>query len=80
MTAKEMFRKLGYIKYTKDDTGEIMYQKENFFVEFISHNKTVVTEFMAMNYGNTVTYRAFEVDVALFQAIQKQLEELGWLK
>lgn len=80
MTAKEMFRKLGYIKYTKDDTGEIVYCNQNFLVEFSTIKQTVVTEFMAMNYGNTVTYRAFEVDVALFQAIQKQLEELEWLK
>lgn len=80
MTAKEMFRKLGYIKYTMDDTGDIMYQKENFFVEFITDNKTVVTELMVISFGNDVTYRAFEVDVALFQAIKKQLEELEWLK
>lgn len=78
MTAEEMFRKLGYIKFTKDDTGDIMYQKENFFIEFISRNKTVVTELMVISFD--VTYRAFEVDVALFQAIQKQLEELEWLK
>lgn len=80
MTAQEMFRILGCIKYTKDDAGDIMYQKENFFVEFISRNKTVVTELMVTSFGNDVTYRAFEVDVALFQAIKKQLEELGWLE
>lgn len=80
MTAKEMFRKLGYIKYTKDDTGEIVYCNQNFLVEFSTIKQTVVTEFMTMNYGNDVTYRAFEVDVALFQAIQKQLEELGWIE
>ena len=80
MTAEEMFMKLGYIKYIRPATGGIVYQKENFFVEFISDNKTVVTELMVIRYGNTVTYRAFEVDVALFQAIQKQLEELEWLK
>ncbi len=80
MRAKEMFRKLGYIKYTKDGTGDIIYQKENFFVEFIADNKTVVTELMVIRYGDTVTYRAFEIDVALFQAIQKQLEELGWIE
>lgn len=36
MTAKEMFRKLGYIKYTKDGTGDVMYQKENFFCRVYS--------------------------------------------
>ena len=57
-----------------------MYQKEKFFVEFIPDNKTVVAELIVIRYGDTVTYRAFEVDVALFQAIQKQLEELGWIE
>lgn len=80
MTAKEMFRNLGYIKYIEAVTGGIVYRKENYFVEFMADNKTVVTELMAISFGNAVTYRAFEVDAALFQAIQKQLEELGWLK
>ena len=80
MTAEGMFMKLGYIKYIRPVTGGIVYRKENFFVEFIPDNKTVVAELMVIRYGDTVTYRAFEVDVALFQAIQKQLEELGWLK
>lgn len=80
MTAEEMFLKLGYIKYIRPVSGNIIYCKQNFIVEFSAIKQTVVTEFMTMNYGNTVHYRAFEVDVALFQAIQKQLEELGWLK
>ena len=80
MTTEEMFMKLGYIKYIRPVSGGIVYRKENFFVEFIPHNKTVVAELMVIRYGDTVTYRAFEVDVVLFQAIKKQLEELGWLK
>lgn len=80
MTAKEMFRKLGYIKYTKDDTGEIVYRKQNRFVEFSAIKQTVVTAFVSMYYKDTLAYRALDVDVALFQAIKKQLEELGWLK
>ena len=71
MTAIKMFKKLGYIKYINRDTGDIVYRKENFYVEFKVRNQTVVADRMAMS---------FEVDVALFQAIQKQLEELGWLK
>lgn len=80
MTAEEMFKKLGYIKYIRPVTGGIVYRKENFFVEFIADNKTVVTELMVISFGNTVTYRAFEVDAALFQAIKKQLEELEWIE
>lgn len=80
MTAKEMFRKLGYIKYTKDDTCEIVYRKQNFLVEFSAIKQTVVAQRMTISWGNAVNYQAIEVDVALFQAIQKQLEELEWLK
>lgn len=71
MTAIEMFRNLGYIKYINRNTGNIVYRKENFYIRFIVRNQTVVADRMAMS---------FEVDVALFQAIKKQLEELGWLK
>ena len=80
MTAKEMFRNLGYIKYIRPVTGNIIYRKQNLFVEFSAIKQTVVTEFVSMNYRGTVTYRAIDVDVALFQAIKKQLEELGWIE
>lgn len=85
MTAEEMFEKLGYTKYTKDITGDrlyrdIVYRNQNFFVEFSAIKQTVVAKRMTINWGNAVNYQAIEVDVALFQAIQKQLEELGWLK
>lgn len=71
MTATEMFRNLGYIKYTMVGTGNIVYRKKNFYVKFIVRNQTVIADRMAMS---------FEIDVALFQAIKKQLEELGWLE
>ena len=80
MTAQEMFKKLGYIKYINRDTGDIVYRKQNTFVEFSAIKQTVVTAFVSMYYKDTLAYRALDVDVALFQAIQKQLEELGWLK
>lgn len=80
MTAEEMFMKLGYIKYIRPVTGNIIYCKQNLIVEFSAIKQTVVTEFVSINYRNTLTYRSLDVDVALFQAIQKQLEELGWLK
>ena len=80
MEAKEMFKKLGYIKYIGVDTDDIVYRKQNLCVEFSANKQTVVAQRMTISLGNDVTYRAFEVDVALFQAIQKQLEELEWLK
>lgn len=80
MTAEEMFMKLGYIKYIRPASGNILYCKQNFIVEFSAIKQTVATEFVSINYRNTLTYRALDVDVALFQAIKKQLEELGWLE
>ncbi len=70
MTAEEMFMKLGYIKYIRPVTGNIIYCKQNLYVEFSAIKQTVVTEFVTMNYSNTFTYRALDVDVALFQAIK----------
>lgn len=71
MTAQEMFKKLDYIKYINRNTGDIVYRKQNFYIRFIVRNQTFIADKMAMS---------FEVDVALFQAIKKQLEELGWLE
>lgn len=71
MTAEEMFMKLGYIKYIRPVSGGIVYRKENFFVEFIPHNKTVVAELMVIRYGDTVTYRAFEVDAVPIRVINE---------
>lgn len=79
MTAKEMFKNLGYIKYIEAVTGNIVYCKQNLCVEFSVNHQTVVAQRMTSSGGDAVNYGA-GVDVALFQAIQKQLEELGWLK
>lgn len=79
MTAKEMFRNLGYIKCIEEVTGDIIYCKQNLCVEFLVNHQTVVAQRMTCSGGNAVNYGA-EVDVALFQAIQKQLEELGWIE
>lgn len=79
MTAEEMFRNLGYIKYFEEFTGDIVYSNQNLCVEFLVNHQTVVAQRMTCSGGNAVNYGA-EVDVALFQAIQKQLEELEWLK
>lgn len=79
MEAKEMFKKLGYIKYIGVDTGDIVYRKQNLCVEFSAIKKTVLAQRMTSSEEDIVNYGA-EVDVALFQAIKKQLEELEWLK
>ena len=79
MTAKEMFKKLGYIKYIGVDTDDIVYRKQNLCVEFSAIKKTVLVQRMTSSGEDIVNYGA-EVDVALFQAIKKQLEELWWIE
>ena len=43
-TADEMFRKLGYTKFTSE-TGDILYMKNLFMITFIIDNKTFITEY-----------------------------------
>lgn len=76
MIAKEMFLKLGYIKWM-DDTGTIRYVNRNKFITFDSNNKTVITEMMNVHF-NDVTFRPFEVDSETAKAIIVQFNELGW--
>ena len=78
MSAKEMFKKLGYelinevpLLYQKDDGGYI----QN--IEFISTLKTIkFSEYETYNnnepQGETILY------LEELQAINKQIEELGW--
>ena len=43
MSADEMFKELGYKKYTSDDC--ITYMKDLFMITFIIDNKTFITEY-----------------------------------
>ena len=79
MTAKEMFENLGYQKM-RDSENSIIYDKADilhYYQILFSKNDQPVS----INYNHLdVTYTTvFPVDIKLFLAIQKQLEELGWL-
>lgn len=75
-TADEMFERLGYKKYTSDDC--IMYMKDLFSVTFVLDNKTFITEYRQGDY-NFPSIRAFEISLQELQAINKKVQELGWI-
>lgn len=80
MTAKDMFEKLDFklvnevpLLYQSDDGGYI----KN--VEFINTFKQVrLSEWET--YNNNEPQGGFQLESELLQAINKQVEELGWLK
>lgn len=72
MKAKEMFEKLGYEKIC-DDVNYIIYNfEEHFEIRFYKPQQ----EFSI--YYNDEIYNT--IDVEELQAINKQIEELGWNK
>lgn len=76
MSAKEMFEELGY-KLDINNEKELLYRKtcygsigEFYFrIWFYKDFKTF-----------EISKRSNEIDMPLFQAINKQIEELGWNK
>lgn len=78
MTAKEMFEKLGYIKYTREFEGtNILYKNKLFCISFCNRNKTFITEYVHGDY-NFPRVSPFEINMDTLKAINKQVEELGW--
>jgi len=81
MSAKEMFEKLGYEIDIENDT-EILYKMKweissTYYVSFGLINKRIECFYFASDSPFTPT-ESFEVDLDLLQAINKQVEELGW--
>ncbi len=78
MSAKEMFEELGFklvnntpLLYQYDDGGYIRN------IEFISIFKQVrLSEWET--YNNNESQGEYSIDMYLLQAINKQIEELGW--
>lgn len=70
MSAREMFEKLGYIRYEEhDDTGDYIkyYNEEYDIINFYCDSKTFfIGEYCLCG-------------MKLLKAINKQVEELGWL-
>lgn len=75
--ADNLFKKLGYKKYTSEDC--IMYMKNLFMITFIIPNKTFITEYKQGDY-NFPKIRPFEVEMQELQAINLKCKELGWIE
>ncbi len=74
-TAKEMFEELGYVFEINDNFIEYYKNsKKSFFVY-----KHVCFDLVNKSYSASCNYENMEIDMPTFRAIQKQLEELGWL-
>lgn len=80
MSAKEMFKKLGYTyqeSYFEQELDEIRYIRVNKFASCIIFN---------LNHKCFKTFRYDDkdksawCDIDMFKAINKQVEELGWNK
>lgn len=78
-SAKEMFEELGYQK-VRDSENSLIYDKADIFHYYqILLNKNDKTVSIKYNHLDVTHTTFFPVDIKLFMAIQKQLEELGWL-
>ncbi|WP_288910957.1 hypothetical protein [uncultured Thomasclavelia sp.] len=83
MTAKEMFEKLGYkrtdsLLITSDDLSKcfIDYEKDKTHITISSLNGTKsVCKYSLKLFG----IKCVDITIQELQAINKQLEELGWL-
>ena len=75
MTAKEMFEELGYTMSSNDWSIDYWANsKKSFFIYKRICFDLVNKEFIAES-----DYDAMHIDMPTFKAIQKQLEELGWI-
>ena len=78
MSAKEMFEKLGY-KYSEcwfeSELDEIYYKKQGKYTPQINFSLNHKTIFVYRE-----DYKSSCFDMKLLQAINKQVEELGWNK
>ena len=72
MTAIEMFKKLGY-KYNKC-------RNRNQIIEYCKENSTSVLFWIKERKFSVLEYcEPKDITVDEFKAIQKQMEELGWI-
>lgn len=82
MIAKEMFEELGY-DLDEENDKEILYKMKweissTYYVSFDLKNKNIECYYFASDSPFTPA-ESFAVDLDLLQAINKQIEELGWL-
>ena len=82
MKAKEMFEKLGY-ELNEQNDKEILYKMKweissYYWVAFDILNKRF--ECFATSDSPFTPPESYDINMDLLQAINKQIEELGWLK
>lgn len=75
MTAKEMFEKQGFSYRSTDDLIEYLFKSINsrWYLKIIFDLKN-------KNYSTIECDDCATIDMEIHKAIQKQLEELGWLE
>lgn len=71
MSAIEMFKELGFIYEYNNKYKIIIYHFEDWSISFDKKSKLI-------GFGNMYPYCELSIDV--LQAINKQVEELGWNK
>ena len=81
MKAKEMFEKLGY-EIDEQNNKEILYKMKweistTYYVSFYLEHKWL--ECFITSDSPFEPSKSFAIDLELLQAINKQIEELGWL-
>jgi hypothetical protein len=76
MTAKEMFEKLGYYYYVSRNKKSFGYLKKSVFERDLIKFK--ITEKQILKEKNITGDPAAGITLEELQAINKQVEELGW--
>ena len=74
MTAKEMFRKLGY-KYLEPT----LHKESYFYYNNSSEDNLIIFYLEEKEILTSHNCESLTMDIKTFKAIHKQLEELGWL-
>ena len=78
-TADEMFEKLGYEK-TKNDEYNVIYEKGASFRNRIIFSKITKTVCCILVNEDYEWNDGIDIDMQELQAINKKVEELGWIK
>ena len=74
MTAKEMFRELGY-KYLEPT----LHKESYFYYNNFSEDNLIIFYLEEKEILTSHNCESLTMDIKTFKAIHKQLEELGWL-
>lgn len=83
MTAKEMFEKLGYVVFTKtiEKNKDLGIHFSEIYVKKINYENNTIKDifiFESGNNNNKIIVKEIYITPKELQAINKQIEELGW--